>query len=236
VFSGLYELDKRRKRAIEKVVPDFLDRLASINDAGVSVVESLERLTRSDLDALTPELRRTWRDVQWGADVRRAFQRMDRRINSPMVSRATVLITNAMAASGEIAPVIEIAADETRAGRRLQRERRQEMLTYLMVIYISFFVFIGIVVALTSAFIPAIESANLSGGGGGLPGGVTSGLFSGIGSVNTNAYSLIFFHAAVIQSVLSGLVAGQLGEGDIRDGGKHVVILLTATQIAFFFI
>ena len=235
-FSGLYELDKRRKRAIEKVVPDFLDRLASINDAGVSVVESLERLTRSDLDALTTELQRTWQDVQWGADVRRAFQRMDRRIDSPMVSRATVLITNAMAASGEIAPVIEIAADETRASRRLQRERKQEMLTYLMVIYISFFVFIGIVVALTSAFIPAIESANLSGGGGGLPGGVSSGLFSGIGSVNTDAYSLIFFHASVIQSVLSGLVAGQLGEGDIRDGGKHVVVLLTATLIAFFFI
>ncbi|MFB6220074.1 MAG: type II secretion system F family protein [Halolamina sp.] len=236
VFSVLHELNKRRKRAIEKVIPDFLDRLASINDAGVSVVESLERLTRSDLDALTPELQRTWRDVEWGADVRRAFQRMDRRIDSPMVSRSTVLITNAMAASGEIAPVLEIAADETRADRRLQRERRQEMLTYLMVIYISFFVFIGIVVALTSSFIPAIEAANLSGGGGQLPGGVSSGLFSGIGSVNTDAYELIFFHAAVIQAMLSGLVAGQLGEGDIRDGGKHVVILLTATLIAFFFI
>jgi flagellar protein FlaJ len=236
VFAIIHELNKRRVRAIEKMVPDFLDRLASINDAGVSVVESLERLVRSDLDALNPELERTWRDVQWGADVRQAFRRMDRRIDSPMVSRATVLITNAMAASGEIAPVLEIAADETRAGRRLQRERRQEMLTYLMVIYISFFVFIGIVVALTSSFIPAIENANLSGGGGQLPGGVSSGLFAGIGGVNTAAYKLIFFHAAVIQAILSGIVGGQLGEGAIQDGAKHVVILLTATMIAFFFI
>ncbi len=237
VFALVHELNKRRVRAIEKVVPDFLDRLASINDAGVSVVESLERLTRSDLDALTPELQRTWRDVEWGADVKQAFRRMDRRIDSAMVSRSTVLITNAMAASGEIAPVLEIAADETRAGRRLQRERRQEMLTYMMVIYISFFVFIGIVVALTSSFIPAIENANLGGGGAGqLPGGVSSGLFSGIGSVNTDAYKLIFFHAAVIQSLLSGIVAGQLGEGAVQDGAKHVVILLAATLVAFFFI
>lgn len=235
VFAVIHELNKRRVRAIEKVVPDFLDRLASINDAGVSVVESLERLTRSDLDALTPELQRTWRDVEWGADVKQAFRRMDSRIDSPMVSRSTVLITNAMAASGEIAPVLEIAADETRAGRRLQRERRQEMLTYMMVIYISFFVFIGIVVALTSSFIPAIENANL-GGGGQLPGGVSSGLFSGLGSVDTDAYKLIFFHAAVIQSLLSGIVAGQLGEGAVQDGAKHVVILLTATLVAFFFI
>jgi flagellar protein FlaJ len=233
VFALLHELNKRRVRAIEKVVPDFLDRLASINDAGMSVVESLERLSRSDLDALTPELKRTWRDVEWGADVRRAFRRMDRRIDSPMVSRATVLITNAMAASGEIAPVLEIAADEARASRRLQRERRQEMLTYLLVIYISFSVFIGIVVALTSSFIPAIEAADL-GGAGQLPGGVSAGLFSGIGGVDTDAYELIFFHAAVMQAVFSGLIAGQLGEGAIEDGAKHVVVLLIATMVAFF--
>jgi flagellar protein FlaJ len=235
VFGFIHELDKRRVRAIEKVVPDFLDRLASINDAGVSVVKSLERLTHSDLDALAPEIQRTWRDVQWGADVRRAFLRMDHRIGSAMVSRAMVLVTNAMAASGEISPVLEIAADEARAGQRLQRERRQEMLTYLMVIYISFLVFIGIVIALNASFIPAIEAAELSGNGG-LPEGVSSGLFSGIGSVNTGAYELIFFHAAIIQSVFSGVVAGQLGEGAIEDGAKHVVILLTTTMIAFFFI
>ncbi|MEF8799685.1 MAG: type II secretion system F family protein [Halolamina sp.] len=235
VFALIHELKKRRIREIEQAVPDFLDRLASINDAGVSVVNSLERLSHSDLDALTPEVERTWRDVQWGADVRRAFLRMDQRIASPMVSRATALITNAMAVSGQIGPVLEIAADEARAGERLRRERRQEMLTYLMVIYISFLVFIGIVVALSSSFIPAIDSAEL-GSTGQLPGGVSSGLFSGIANVNTNAYELIFFHAAIIQSVFSGIVAGQLGEGAIEDGAKHVVVLLTATMIAFVFI
>jgi flagellar protein FlaJ len=237
VFALLYEINKRRVKAIERVIPDFLDRLASINDAGVSVVQSIERLTRSDLDALTPELRRAWQDVRWGADVRAAIRRMERRIDSPMMTRATVLITNAMTASGEIAPVLEIAADEARASRRLQRERRQEMLTYLMVIYISFFVFIGIVFALSSSFIPAIDNANLgSASGGGLPGGVSSSVFGGLGSVDTSAYTLIFFHAAVMQAIFSGLVAGQLGEGNIADGAKHVVILLGLTVIAFVFL
>ncbi|MFD1567340.1 type II secretion system F family protein [Halolamina litorea] len=237
VFALLYEIHKRRVRAIEKVIPDFIDRLASINDAGVSIVQSMERLTRSDLDAMTPELQRAWQDVRWGADVRAAFRRMERRIDSPMMTRATVLITNAMAASGEIAPVLEIAADEARASRRLQRERRQEMLTYMMVIYISFFVFIGIVFALSSSFIPAIDNAELGGvGSGGVPGGVTGGVFSGLGTVDTAAYTLLFFHAAVMQAVFSGLVAGQLGEGSLSDGAKHVVVLLTLTVIAFVFL
>jgi flagellar protein FlaJ len=236
-FALLYEIDKRRVRAIERMIPDFLDRLASINDAGVSIVQSIERLTRSDLDALTPELQRAWEDVRWGADVRAAFRRMERRIDSPLMTRATVLITNAMTASGEIAPVLEIAAEEARATRRLQRERRQEMLTYLMVIYISFFVFIGIVFALSSSFIPAIESADLGANtAGNVPGGVSTGVFSGLGTVDTEAYTLVFYHAAVMQAVFSGLVAGQLGEGSIADGAKHVVILLTLTSIAFVFL
>ncbi|WP_049981270.1 type II secretion system F family protein [Halolamina rubra] len=235
-FALLYEIDKRRVRSIERVIPDFLDRFASINDAGVSVVQSMERLTRSDLGALSPELQRAWEDVRWGADVRAAFRRMERRIDSPMMTRATVLITNAMTASGEIAPVLEIAADEARASRRLQRERRQEMVTYMLVIYIAYLVFIGIVFALSTSFIPAIDSANLSGTGGGLPGGVSGGVFGSLGSVDTGAYTLLFYHAAVIQATFSGLIAGQLGEGSIADGAKHVVILLTLTVIAFAFL
>jgi len=111
------------------------------------------------------------------------------------------------------------------------------MLTYLMVIYISFFVFIGIVFALSSSFIPAIESADLGANtAGNVPGGVSTGVFSGLGTVDTEAYTLVFYHAAVMQAVFSGLVAGQLGEGSIADGAKHVVILLTLTSIAFVFL
>jgi flagellar protein FlaJ len=98
-------------------------------------------------------------------------------------------------------------------------------------------VFIGIVFALSSSFIPAIDNANLGGAsGGGLPGGVSSSVFGGLGSVDTSAYTLLFYHAAVMQAVFSGLVAGQLGEGSLADGAKHVVILLGLTMIAFLFL
>lgn len=231
-YAGVYEWEKRRLRAIERAVPDFLERFASVNDAGASVVASFERLARTDMGALTPELRRTWTDIQWGADVQTALRRMDRRIQSGMVTRATTLAANAMSVSGDVGPVLEIAADEARATRRLRRERSQEMLTYLMVIYISFLVFVAIIVALSVSFIPAIEAANLEGSAG-LPEGVSAGAFAGIQDVNTAAYELLFFHTAVIQAVCSGLVAGQLGEGRVADGVKHAAVLLSFTLVTF---
>ena len=180
-----------------------------------------------------------WRDVEWGATVGQALARMERRTGAPTVSRAVTLIRNAMAASGDISPVLRIAADEANEIRRLERERRQEMLTYLVVIYISFFVFLGIIVALTVAFIPAIESAGAAGGAGGIDGGVAGvdpGIVGGIGDVDTDAYELLFFHAAAIQGVCSGIAAGQLGEGTVSDGVKHATVLLVITYGVFVFL
>ncbi|MFB6157402.1 MAG: type II secretion system F family protein [Haloferacaceae archaeon] len=236
-YAVVYELQKRQARAIEKEVPDFLDRLASINEAGMTVVESLGRVNRGDLGALGPEVDRTWRDIEWGADARTALHRLDRRTRTVAVSQAVTLITNAMQASGDLAPVLRIAAEEAQENRRLRRERRQEMITYLLVIYISFLVFLGIVAALTVAFIPAINNASVGSAalpsGGPAGGAIPSDLFGGISGVDTGAYRTLFFHLSAIQGISSGLVAGQLGEGDVRDGVKHATIMLVLTYLTF---
>ncbi|KOX96249.1 type II secretion system F family protein [Halorubrum tropicale] len=237
-YAVAYESGKRRVRRVESAVPDFLDRLASVNEAGTAVVGSVRRVADSNLEALTEDLRRTRRDIDWGADVSTALRRLERRVRSPMTSRAVALVTNAIRASGDVGPVLRIAADESRATWSLRRERRQVMLTYLIVIYISFLVFLGIIAALSVSFIPAIEAAGVPGTGGlpdagtGVPSG-PGGIADGIGDIDVAVYEQLFFHAASIQAVCSGLVAGQLGEGSVRDGVKHVVVLLALTLVAF---
>ena len=233
VYALVYELNARKRRAIERAVPDFLDRFASVNDAGMSVVRSLQRVSESDLDELTAELQRTWRDIQWGADVETALYRLEERVNSPMVSRAVALITNAVHASGDVAPVLTIAADEARATRRLRRERRQVMLTYLIVIHISFLVFLGIVVALTVAFVPAVEGAQFDPDLPEATAGATVGFVDTITQVDVGAYEELLFHATMIQALFSGLIAGQLGEGTIQSGAKHAVVLLLVGYLTF---
>jgi flagellar protein FlaJ len=237
VYAVVYEARKRGTRRIESAVPDLLDRLASVNEAGTSVVGSVRRVADSNLEALTADLQPTRRDIDWGADVSTALHRLERRVKSPMTARAVALVTNAMHASGDIAPVLRIAAEESRATWSLRRERRQVMLTYLIVIYISFFVFLGIIASLSVSFIPASEEAAIPGPGGtgGVPGGMSgpTGIADGLGEINAFAYEQLFFHAAAVQAICSGLVAGQLGEGSVKDGVKHVVVLLALTLITF---
>jgi flagellar protein FlaJ len=151
-----------------------------------------------------------------------------------MISQAVTLITNAMDASGDIAPVLRIAADEAQETRRLRRERKREMLTYTLVIYISVFVFLGIIVALTVAFVPAVQEASTASTAtpSSTPGVGLTNTFGGA-DVDTRAYELLFFHVSAIQAVCSGMIAGQLAEGGVADGAKHATVLLALTYLVF---
>ena len=235
-FAVVQELHRRRIAAIEAAVPDFLDRLASVNEAGMSVIESLGRVNSGDLGALDAEVEKLWTDVQWGVDAETALYRLDERLDAPTVTRVVTLLANAMAASGDLARVLRIAADEAQDNRRLKRKRRQEMLTYVIIIYVAFVVFLVIVGALNSILIPNLPTEAVSAPAGGADSPVgTSGPLSGIGDVNVEGYSLLFFHASLVQALFSGLLAGQMGEGSIKNGAKHATILLIIAYAFFLF-
>ncbi|WP_226012926.1 type II secretion system F family protein [Halomicrobium salinisoli] len=231
-YAVVREAYARRLRRIEAATPELLERLASLNEAGMSVVESLRRVRGSDVGVLTPEVERIWADVQTGANVEDALVRFGRRLRTVAVTRVVVLLVNAMRASGKLGPVLRIAAEQARADHRLRRKRRQTMVTYLVVIYVSFLVFLVIIAAVQEVLVPSLPSHVPTPENTGRL-AVSGDQFARLGQVDKAAYTLVFFHTALIQAVLSGFVGGQLGEGSLRDGAKHAAIMLGVAYVAF---
>jgi flagellar protein FlaJ len=201
----------------------------------MTIVESLDRVRGSELGALDEELDRVWYDVQWGSNVEMALRRFERRVRTRTVSRIVTLITNAMNASGDLARVLRIAANQAKADRRLKRDRRQEMVSYMIVVYVSFFVFLFIIAILNVVLIPNLPDqtivANASAGtANNVPAVAGAG---NVGAIDQAAYKVIFFHTGVIQGVVSGFVAGQLSTGDVRDGAKHAAIMTAIAYVVF---
>lgn len=223
-FAIVYEIQRRRLERLEGSVPDLLDRLASLNEAGLSVVSSFDRVRRSDMGALDDEIDRIWRDVQWGSTVEEALERFEQRVRTPSVTRIVTLLTNSMRASNEIGPVLRIAAEQARSDQQLKRQRRQETLTYLVVIYISFLVFLVVIGAIDTVLVPNLPTGGAAG---------AAGPFGGIGEIDKEAYQLIFFHAAIVQAGFSGLVGGQIAGGSLKDGGKHASVMLLIAYAVF---
>ena len=233
-FAVFWEVYSRRVRRMERALPELLGRLASLNHAGMSVVESIERVRESDLGLLSVEVDRVWRDLEYGATVDDALRRFGLRVRTTATTRVVTLLTNALRASGNVAPVLRIAAEQAEAELKLRRRRRQQMFTYLVVIYISFLVFLVIIVAVQEVLVPSLptdvpvpsadDTRRL---------GVNAGQFARFAEVDKAAYTLVFFHTALIQAVLSGFVAGQLGEGSLKDGAKHATVMLGVAYVAF---
>jgi flagellar protein FlaJ len=231
-YAVFRELYKRRIDRIEAATPELLERLASLNEAGMSVVEGFDRVRGSDLGVLSPEVERIWRDLEFGSNISDALVRFGRRVRTTAVTRVVVLLTNAMAASGNMGPVLRIAANQSRADLKMRRQRRRQMLTYLVVIYISFAVFIVIILSVNEVLVPSLpdqvptpDSSNRL--------GVDTSSFARLGSVDKAAYTLVFFHTALVQAVSSGFIAGQIGEGSLKDGTKHAAIMLLLAYVVF---
>lgn len=219
-----------RLREIERVVPDLFNRLASLNESGVEIVNALEEVQDGDLGILTPEMARVWTDIEYGMDVQRALHRLQERTKAPSIRRAVTLITNAMKASGNIGPVLRIAADESRRLNSLKQKRESDMSIYLVITYLSFLVFLTIIFVLVQMFIPAIPSRDV------LEGSGLAGAAAGITPQQAETFTMLLFHASIIQATFSGLIAGQMSQGSIRDGAVHVVILLLLAYTLFSFI
>lgn len=216
-----------RLREIERVVPDMFNRLASLNESGIEIVNALDEVQDGDLGILTPEMRRVWTDIEYGMDVQRALYRLEQRTRAPSIRRAVTLITNAMKASGNIGPVLRIAADESRRLNSLKTKRQNDMSIYLIITYLSFIVFLAIIFVLVETFIPAIPSRAV------LEGSGLSGAAVGITPQQAETFTMLLFHASIIQATFSGLIAGQMSKGSVRDGAIHVVILLLLAYSMF---
>jgi flagellar protein FlaJ len=108
------------------------------------------------------------------------------------------------------------------------------MLTYLVVIYIAFLVFLVIIIAVNQVLVPSLPEAVPT------PSadqtsrlGVNVDAFTRFGRVDKAAYTLVFFHTALVQAVCSGFIAGQLGNGSLRDGTKHAAAMLGLAYLVF---
>ena len=231
-YAVVRYVSQRRIKLVEAASPEMLERLASLNEAGMSVIESFNRIRGSDLGALTDEVERIWADVSLSANVEEALTRFGTRVRTIPVTRAVTLLTNAMRASGNIGAVLRIAATQARADLRMKRQRRRQMLTYLVVIYVAFLVFLVIIVAVEEVLVPSLPNSVPTPSSDNRL-GVDPSQFTRFGSVNKAAYTLVFFHVGMVQAFFSGLVGGQLGEGSVRDGVKHAAILLTVAYVAF---
>jgi len=228
-YAVFYEIWSRKVLGIQALIPDFLERMAGINQVGLTIAQAIAIMVNTNLGLLSYEIRRIKRDMEWGANFTEALMRFEERVSTPSIARTVTLITKASEMSGQIGEVLSIASSDAKMTEILKKERLSEMFIYTAIVYLSFFVFLFVVGVLTTQFLPVLANISTQG----LP---ASGALSGIGSIPVITFSRLLYHACLVQAIFSGLIAGQMGESSLAAGVKHSCILLIIALIAFNFV
>lgn len=214
-FVIFYEIKARRIRNIEAELPDFLKRLASINEAGILLVDAINMVAQAKLGVLQSEVKRMQKSLSWGRSLGSVLKEFESRVKTTMNSRIITLLVKASESTSDIIGVLHVAAKDAELQQSLKKERTAEMAVYVFIVYISFVVFLFIVYVLTVYFIPSIPSSS----------DMAAGMPINI-NFNPNEFFMLFFHASLIQGFCSGIVAGQMGSGNLAAGIKHSIVMM----------
>lgn len=224
---GFYVATKyKRVRQLEERFPDFLRDLAASRKAGLTLNESVTIASHGEYGALTPEIVKMSDQLSWNVPFDEALTRFGERVHTPLVQRATSLINEASRTGGNVTDVLLAAARDAREIKNLETERRTTMGMYTIIIYVTFFVFLGVAAVLYGTFIPEIlKTSNIA----------KAGSFGGmtIGQVTLEDYRVFYFLASLMQGLGNGFVGGLMGSGKPLDGLRHAFVMVLITYLTF---
>jgi len=216
-----FYLDNRRKSLIDANLPTLLRNVAESGRTGLTLTRAIEVSAERDYGPLTKELRKMVAQLTWKTPFDDALKSFADRCDTLLARRAALLISEASKTGGNIQESIETASMHVQAIQELERKRRSQMRPYILVMYISFFVFLFTVFILVTSFFSTFSDVSTQG-------------FMFL-AAPTEAYTRIFFHMAVIEAFLAGLAGGKMSSGSIKDGLKHSTVLMIVAFVVFGF-
>jgi archaeal flagellar protein FlaJ len=228
-FGTFFLRDLRRQQAIDNHFPDFLRDLAESARGGMTLPRALQSAARGQYGALTPEIQRMSHQVEWGIRFGDAFQRFAERADTPLITRTVNLIQEARRSGGNMVDVLTAAAEDAREIKQIVEQRQNQMRSYTTVIYVTFGVFLFVMLLVQAQLVPAFARAAEAAGGGASFGGIS------LSATDETLLNETFFHAALIQAFTGGLIAGLLRRGSPLAGLPAMAIMTGIAWLCFRF-
>ncbi|MEA3165934.1 MAG: archaeal flagellar protein FlaJ [Thermoplasmata archaeon] len=225
-FGYYYNTDRKRILAMDEKFPDFLRDIAESARAGMTLPRALVTAAQGTYGALTPDIRVMAAQVEWGVEFGDSLARFAARTKTPLIDRTVSLIVEAQRAGGSMVDILTAASEDAREIKQIVSERNTQMSMYNVVIYISFFVFIAVVMVLSAQFIPAFKKA-VGAASGQQVGGLAFKDF------DPEDFNTVFFQAALVQAIGGGLVGGVLSKGSPVAGFMHIGVMMIAAWLCF---
>lgn len=227
---GFYNYHKLRiKRKIEEKLPEFLREIGSSTSSGMTVFDAVRSASKRDYGPLTKEIRMMNAQLSWGISFKEALINFSKRLKSPPVERAVLTINQALDMGGNTSETFYAAAKEIEQIKLVEQQRRSEMSMYSIVIFLSFFVFLAVILIMNQTIFAEFFKLQKEVGGASV-GGLS------LGHIDKDSLKYAFFSFVFVQSIGAGLLGGFMMDGKLSSGVRYSFILLLISFIALRFL
>ena len=243
----------RDLKEMEDEFPLFLRDLIENLRSGIAFHKALIASSKTDYGKLSPEIRKIAHQLTWGMQVDKVLNQFTTRVKrSKRLYTSIKIIRESFKSGGDVVSTLESVADNATLLQDSEKEKRSLLDQYVVLMYAISLIFIVIVVVINKMLIPIfqVSGESVTGQAIGLTNpcssctGFTCNIcyfFEGTSEVYfsiptgtiASYYTSLFFYMALMQSLFSGLVAGQISENSIMAGMKHSFILVGITLGAF---
>jgi flagellar protein FlaJ len=222
-----YEWNVRSRHGVIGSLSDNLRKLASANDTGMTLLESVRVVSDTSSGKLSDEFEMMHAKVNYGTSLKDALRDFNNKYHIPRLARTVKLISKAQEASSQIQDVLSTAAQASENQDDIDRERKSRTRMQVVIIIMTYLTLLGVIALLKTQFLDVMSglSTQASGGGGGAGGATGGGGFGG--NIDTGLLSMLFFHAVTLQAILSAFIAGYIRDVSLISGVKFAVILPT---------
>ncbi len=195
-----------RTKKIESTFPQFLRDVTENIEVGMTLPQAIRTTTNNDYGDLTHHVKEISAKISWGIPFEKVLIDFSDKINSVSLRRTIQTIIEAHRSGGKIGPVLETTGESLRELERIKKQRAISVYSQMVTSYMIFFIFLGVMVGMSSFLIPAFRFEQ--------------------GVVNPQLFDEIFNSLVVIQGLFAGLAIGKMAEGTLFAGVKHSVVLV----------
>jgi flagellar protein FlaJ len=219
-----YEWNVRSRKAIISNLSENLRKLASANDTGMTLLESIKVVSETSAGKLSEEFETMHAKVNYGTSLKEALREFNNKYHVPRMARTVKLIAEAQEASSQIQDVLSTAAQAAENQDDIDRSRKSRTRMQTVIIIMTYLTLLGVMALLKTQFLDVMSGLTQQASSGG-------GQFGG--NVDTEALSMLFFHAVTLQALLSSFIAGYIREVKLMAGVKFAVILSTIALVVW---
>ena len=225
LIIGLYQV--KRIEAKMEIIPRFLRDVVDNVESGMDLASAIENTVNNEYSVLNDDVKKFANQLSWGIEFEEALLNFAENIGSKNLRRDFLLVSEARKVGGHVEKILRELSLKINMENLRNKERRSNLASNTFTGYISFIIFIFIIVL------------------------VYNNLFLDLGSTlsaneqqaditeENNSMMLIYLTLLMLLTyelaILSGFLFGLMQENDIIAGAPHVVALVIMSFIGFFF-